>query len=366
MSTANYRLTELLGGGGREEADADATAVLLKLIESGNISIDKVKEAAHAVKNDSGVIDLFDEHGGDEQQRDSEITTASASTVNTDIKAEDEQTVCDEESPGQSEQTQILKPLYEICCCSCCVGAKRELGVYAVTPQAEAGGEHKSKRRKIDGHEQDKTSSVENDTDVEIEGQNDNTFGPRLHGGRGQALRKSCLISRKQLACLTGGKVNEHRNPLNVGTPISYTGGAAMAKKDDKIHHLCMKEEMNHPYPSTDEEQFIVYRKAPSESGKHQKDVELLIKAHPNHPPIPIFWEPTDQSGSTEVAKIFGAPVMYIGHWKVAQIEDLKGREEMYLGHYRCAKIYLDFSYFDERWEEIIRRSHDQTIEQIK
>jgi len=48
-----------------------------------------------------------------------------------------------------------------------------------------------------------------------------------------------------------------------------------MAKKDDKIHHLCMKEEMNHPYPSTDEEQFIVYRKAPSESGKHQKDVEL-------------------------------------------------------------------------------------------
>eukprot|EP00985_Skeletonema_marinoi_P012072 scaffold5759_cov93-Skeletonema_marinoi.AAC.1 len=189
--------------------------------------------------------------------------------------------------------------------------------------------------------------------------QNANTFV--LPDDQSQSLQKSCLITRTRLACLTGGKVNKHQygNPLNVGTPVTYCGGAAIATKNGKVHHICIKEEMNCPYPSTYTEQFVVYRKAPSpeKSGRQQKDVQLLIQAHPNHPPIPIFWEPTDQIGSA---------VMYIGHWTIAQIEDLKDRAEKYLGYYRCAKLYFDFHHFDERWEKVFRLCHDKPHEQIK
>lgn len=237
----------------------------------------------------------------------------------------------------------------------------RELDVNAVTPATEAGGgERKIKRRKIGvlDQNQNETFSAENETDVVIaEEQNGNTFV--LPNDRSQPLRKSCPITRKQLACLTGGKVNKHQygNPLNVKTPVTYCGGAAMATKNGRVHHLCMKEEMNYPYPSNQNEQFVVYRRAPSQRGTQQRDVKLLIMAHPNHPPIPIFWEPSDQSGSA---------VMYIGHWKISHIEDLRDRTEMHLGCYRCAKLYFDFYRFDENWEKVIRDSHDKTLEQIK
>ena len=132
-----------------------------------------------------------------------------------------------------------------------------------------------------------------------------------------------------------------------------------------------MKEDMNDPPPSSNKEPFVVYRRAPSQLGKQQRDVKLLIMAHPNHPPIPIFWEPTDQSGSDELRELEKVnkdekTVMYIGHWNIARVEDMKDRREMLLGCYRCAKIHFVFSYFDERWEKIIQRSHDKTIEQIK
>ena len=144
-----------------------------------------------------------------------------------------------------------------------------------------------------------------------------------------------------------------------------------MATKNGLVHHLCMKEDMNHPPPSTNKEEFVVYRRAPSQLGKQQRDVKLLIMAHPNHPPIPIFWEPTDQSGSDELRNQEKVnkdekTVMYIGHWNIARVEDMKDRREMLLGCYRCAKIHFVFSHFEERWEMIIRRSHDKPIEQIK
>eukprot|EP00573_Skeletonema_grethae_P003160 CAMPEP_0201686368 /NCGR_PEP_ID=MMETSP0578-20130828/842_1 /ASSEMBLY_ACC=CAM_ASM_000663 /TAXON_ID=267565 /ORGANISM="Skeletonema grethea, Strain CCMP 1804" /LENGTH=508 /DNA_ID=CAMNT_0048170417 /DNA_START=29 /DNA_END=1555 /DNA_ORIENTATION=- len=496
--SSTTKLNKLLGGGGSEETDIDATAVLLHLIESKKISIDEVKDAAHAVKNDIDVIDLCDVN--DEQQKDTAESTSADSTFNTEIiKADDEETVCDIESSEQAEETQIqiTKPLfqkgdsvyakwerslewfpgiilsYTSNDCKSRYGESRtyrikfddgdvgdcedfhvfhrrdyhlnkrkestwkgvktdrdenstdewaklvgwyvvttvdgktltfstllqamraydesvvkrkgcetkgselnlpedypdlkatgEVDVNAVTPVTEAGVERKSKRRKIGVLDQNKTFS-ENETDVMMtEEQNGNTFV--LPTDRSQPLRKSCLITRKQLACLTGGKVNKHQygNPLNVRTPVTYCGGAAMATENGRVRHLCMKEEMNYSYPSNQNEQFVVYRRAPSHRGTQQRDVKLLIMAHPNHPPIPIFWEPSDQSGKPSDQS--GSVVMYIGHWKIGHIEDLRDRTEMHLGCYRCAKIYFDFYRFDEHWEKVIRDSHDKTHEQIK
>jgi len=59
-------------------------------------------------------------------------------------------------------------------------------------------------------------------------------------------------------------------------TSVTYCGGAAIATKNGRVHHICIKEEINSPYPSTYSEQFVVmYRRAPSpeKSGRQQKDV---------------------------------------------------------------------------------------------
>lgn len=112
--SSTTKLNKLLGGGGSEKADIDATAVLLHLIGSKKISIDEVKDAVHAVKNGTDVIDLCD--GDDEQQKDTEGVTGAASTFNTEsVKADDEETVCDIESSEQAEeaQIQITKPLFQ-------------------------------------------------------------------------------------------------------------------------------------------------------------------------------------------------------------------------------------------------------------
>eukprot|EP00984_Skeletonema_dohrnii_P013961 scaffold5845_cov73-Skeletonema_dohrnii-CCMP3373.AAC.3 len=173
------------------------------------------------------------------------------------------------------------------------------------------------------------------------------------------ALRKSSLIRRKQLACLTGGKVSKHQmgNPLNVGTPVTYCGGRAIATSNEFVHHICIKEAKNRPYPQNTREQFVMYRIAPKNGDKQQRDVQLLLRT-PKHPPIPIFWEPANQIGKKKVT--------YLGHWKIAEIEDMSDRQFRYNGTNRCAKLYFDFNHFDERWEKIIGLCHDKTIEQMK
>ena len=91
-----------------------------------------------------------------------------------------------------------------------------------------------------------------------------------------------------------------------------------------------------------------------------QRDIELLLRQQteedPN-PPIPIFWEPTDQSGTA---------VMYLGHWNIVHIEDLRDRSVTYLDKTRCAKLYFDFDHFDEKWDKIIELCKDKSLQQIK
>jgi hypothetical protein len=176
----------------------------------------------------------------------------------------------------------------------------------------------------------------------------------------GHALRKSSLITRKQLACLTGGKVDKHQmgNPLNVGTPVTYCGGPAIATSNGLARRICIKEVNNHPYPQNTLEQFVMYRIAPKNGESQQRDVELFLRVQSNHHPIPVFWEPANQSRQKKVT--------YLGHWKIAQIEDMRDRHFQYNGSSRCAKLYFDFDHFNERWEHIINLCHDKTVQQIK
>lgn len=180
---------------------------------------------------------------------------------------------------------------------------------------------------------------------------------------RDHAIRKSSLITRKQLACLTGGKVDKHQmgNPLNVGTPITYCGGPAIAISNGKIHHICIKEAKNYPRPQSTREQFVMYRLAPKNNGENQqRDIELLLREQTTTPNVivPIFWEPANQSGQKKVT--------YLGHWKLQRIEDLRDRHFHYNGSRRCAKLHFDFNHFNERWEDIINLCCDKTVEQIK
>eukprot|EP00984_Skeletonema_dohrnii_P005955 scaffold2112_cov85-Skeletonema_dohrnii-CCMP3373.AAC.4 len=170
-------------------------------------------------------------------------------------------------------------------------------------------------------------------------------------------LRKSSLITRKNLACLTGGNVSNHRmgNPLNVRTPVTYCGGKAIATWDKIVQHICIKEENNHPYPQNTREQFVMYRHAPENGNNQQEDVQFLLRTPT---PIAIFWEPANQIGKKKVT--------YLGHWNVAEIEDMIDRQFQYKGSNRSAKMYFDFNHFDERWEKIISLCHDKDPEQIK
>eukprot|EP00985_Skeletonema_marinoi_P004727 scaffold2051_cov139-Skeletonema_marinoi.AAC.11 len=171
------------------------------------------------------------------------------------------------------------------------------------------------------------------------------------------ALRKSSLITRENLACLTGGKVSNQRmgNPLNVGTAVTYCGGSAIASSNKIVQHICIKEAKNRPYPQNTREQFVMYRHAPENGNNQQNDVQFLLHTPT---PIPIFWEPANQSGQKKVT--------YLGHWNVAEIEDMIDRQFQYKGTNRSAKMYFDFNHFDERWEKIIGLCHDKTPEQIK
>ena len=154
-------------------------------------------------------------------------------------------------------------------------------------------------------------------------------------------IQQSCLISRKHLHYLTGGKQGGHKNPLNVATPMNHCGAPAFATKDGTVIHICIKEEMNDPPPNDVNEEFLLYR---TTKGSLARDIQLLIQ-HPNHPDISVFWEPKDQEKTN---------VMYVGHWKVSDIEDYSRNPITYMGIKRCARVKLRFVDFNQRWADII------------
>ena len=108
-------------------------------------------------------------------------------------------------------------------------------------------------------------------------------------------LRRSELITRKQLALVSGGKGDEE-NLLKLATPISSMGGAAIATKKGLLSHIVIKEFRNVPLPATECEEYILncYGTSPS------RDVLLMqrqLQSEGTQPSVPFFWEPQKQPG---------------------------------------------------------------------
>mmetsp|Transcript_22598 Transcript_22598/g.47626 ORF Transcript_22598/g.47626 Transcript_22598/m.47626 type:complete len:560 (-) Transcript_22598:1859-3538(-) len=175
------------------------------------------------------------------------------------------------------------------------------------------------------------------------------------------AIRQSKLITREKLHYLSGGSKGGCKNPLKVGTPILDCGARAIATKNKRAHHICIKEKSNHPLPLSVDEEFVLYRIAPKSGQGIHRDVQVLMDSELTHPPIPIFWEPEDQSDTT--ADGVKKKVRYVGHWKVTRIDDHAKNPIEYKGKDRNAVIHLKFAHFNERWERIIDTCHHKSTE---
>ena len=324
-------------------AGIDSNAILLNLLVSKKITMEDITQANGKIvqqlplKKATGVIDLC----GSDDEDDTGDGVADLETAAIKAEEDDEQTtVCDVvgitsfkiEKKRKKFPGSLVSNLERV--------TTVEGGTYInpVTPMNDViRREHKRRKCNIDNK---------------------------------NSIRSSALITRMQLACLTGGKVNQHQygNILKVDTPMGYCGGRAIATKNGKVHHICIKEELNCPYPSSYKEQFVMYRIAPGNGSMQQRDIELLRRWLPTgsitteegpasepHPPIPIFWQPTDQKYTA---------VIYLGHWNIVHIEQL--RSFKYLDIPRCAKLYFDFDHFDDNWEQIIELCKDKSPDQIK
>jgi hypothetical protein len=178
-------------------------------------------------------------------------------------------------------------------------------------------------------------------------------------------LKKSALITRKKLGCLTGGKIDnvQHENILGVGTPIHCYGGSAIGIKKGVIHHMCLKENRNHPIPNSSYEDFLVYKEP--EKGLTDHRMNALRQAY-QHPPIPIFWEPISQNGKSTTNDKIAKGVSYIGHWRVTRVDDLWDNPVVIKGKQRIALICLKFHDYNQRWSNIIAFCHDKACIEIK
>ncbi|KAL3803805.1 hypothetical protein HJC23_003967 [Cyclotella cryptica] len=185
------------------------------------------------------------------------------------------------------------------------------------------------------------------------------------HLGPSSPLQKSALITRKQLGCLTGGKIDtvQHKNILGVGTPINCYGGPAIGIKNGVVHHMCLKENRNHPIPNSSNEDFLVYKEPENRSVDHKLNV---LKQIHHHPPIPIFWEPVSQDTRSTTIGNNAKGVAYIGHWRVNRVEDLSNNPVTIKGKQRIALICLRFHYYSQIWSNIIDFCHDKTCHEIK
>ena len=168
-------------------------------------------------------------------------------------------------------------------------------------------------------------------------------------------LKRSALITRKQLACLTGGKVDgfEHENTLNVGTPVTFCGGSALGIRDGIVHHICLKSDQNTKMPSTKDT--FSFSKQRMKTG-NERCVRVLKD---QDRAIPIFWEPALQKGSAK-------GVEYVGHWIIRTVEDHVHEPFVEMGKERIAKISLDFNHFNDEWDNIIGQCEGKSPEEIK
>eukprot|EP00957_Ditylum_brightwellii_P203579 15335289-Ditylum_brightwellii.AAC.1 len=78
------------------------------------------------------------------------------------------------------------------------------------------------------------------------------------------SLQWSKPITRKQLFALSGGGGGNSNNPLKLLSPVSYTGGKAIATKKINevftISHICIKEKCNIPLPKCTNGELILMR----------------------------------------------------------------------------------------------------------
>lgn len=168
-------------------------------------------------------------------------------------------------------------------------------------------------------------------------------------------LQQSQLIWRKQLNALSGGKAA--KNPLNLTTPISFTGGSALAMKNKVVAHITVKEKNNLALPETADEDFVLWRIG----SKRTSDILYITERnekneykHSNG--IPLFWEPKNQEhGETKV--------FYAGHWK---IKDHSFEKRNLKDHDRCGSMTFRFDRFDAKFPSIIAKARQMTVEKIK
>ena len=179
-------------------------------------------------------------------------------------------------------------------------------------------------------------------------------------------LQHSKLITRKQLHSLSGGKKDKdvrYCNPLRLGTPFNYVGGRAVAMARGQVHHICIKEDYNVELPESNQELFEMHRFAKKVGDELQPDVKLLMERGSQHPPIPIFWEPSDQSSRKPTAGERGMGVSYVGHWNVLSVIP---ERTMIHGIQRCAVLKFRFDRYDTSFSKIIELFHDKSCEQIE
>lgn len=173
-------------------------------------------------------------------------------------------------------------------------------------------------------------------------------------------LQQSSLITRKQLACISGGTVDKKKCPnfLKLGTPFTYCGGRSYALKGNRVHHICVKEEMNLPFPDSNKEELVIHKYTPKRyDAKLPKEIQAM-KDTPHV--VPIFLEPKDQS--TRNGADSGKGIAYVGHWKVTRV--LK-RRELYKDQLICARTYFQFDRFDEEFSKYIEHAHNKHISEL-
>lgn len=178
---------------------------------------------------------------------------------------------------------------------------------------------------------------------------------------RRMTLQKTPLITRKQLACLSGGTVGTRcANPLKFGTPFSFCGGKSFATTKGIIHHICVKEQGNIPFPDSQDEPLVINKY--KINNEYPAEIKILKKRDTQHPPIPIFVEPLNQKSKSKADS--GKGVTYVGHWKVANVDFEQNR--VYDNRIVLATVNFSFDRFDENISNIIHRAHNESCDKIK
>lgn len=178
---------------------------------------------------------------------------------------------------------------------------------------------------------------------------------------RRMPLQKTPLITRKQLACLSGGTVGTPcANPLNFGTPFSFCGGKSFATTRGIIHHICVKEEGNIPFPDSQNEPLVINKY--KLNSDYPAEVKILKTRGTHHPSIPIFLEPRNQISKSTTEG--GKGVTYVGHWKVTNVNSERNRA--YDSRAILATVNFSFDRFDDNTSNIIHRAYNKTCHEIK